>query len=205
MSRSLPTVLLLAGAALAVVACDPTADDPPREGSSGIDSPTAQDPAGAPAEVSHTPQLDDVASVAWTTCETELYTAPYPAAWVEVTGEDGAPCVALHPEEPSDLDPTELAIRFEVADSSLEEAVAGPTGNERDRRPLRVDRREAFLVERRADGSGDLPAGATDLRYLIALDDERTLQVRTSDVGDTDLELDRQVMAHVVQRLTIHP
>lgn len=168
------------------------------------------------ATSSTTPTSDStsttVAGAVWEECEhgDGVYTVEHPQEW---RTNDGAvlPVCTLFDPEPIDVEPG-TEIPFSIAVAITVENVAADRMTESENRGQRViSEREEEIASRRAtrietEATGDAPLtpeGTRTTRWIVPLDDGRTIVARTHDTGDLEYQEKQDVLDRMVRSLTL--
>lgn len=137
------------------------------------------------------------------------YTIGYPEDWHTNSGEVIEACQRFD-EEPVELEADiggapEEPVVVNVLPVALDVAAdAGEQEEEHSRTNTTVAGRDAVIAEWTSTGDGAVPEGTRSYRYLVELDDERTLMIAAFDLGDGSFDEHREVVDAMAQSLELH-
>lgn len=137
------------------------------------------------------------------------YEVSYPAGWHTNPGDVIASCSVFDPDpielQPDTEIPLDLGVIILVDPVPFDTAADPDERFERvlEREELEVDGGRAARLETEATGEGMTPEGTLSYRYVVDLDDERTLIASTYEVGDLDYEDKKGVLDRMVETLEL--
>lgn len=146
-----------------------------------------------------------VDELSFATCEGDGFSIGYPETWTATEGEGETPCGMFGPGELGAADPGDLSVPVQLhldPNTSYEEQ-PDPTDAEVSRLELTIGERQVTRIEAVTPGAGGEPEGVEVTTYRVDLGDQGLLTATTSDLGDTDYERDQEILARMLEELTV--